>query len=1182
MERWRELGYVPDSQGEEEEDEDLAALLLASQDEKQTNKCDNGRTAGENEPESLPVSVLHEGEYEALGNKCTKPTTTQKSGRKRGIGKSESQSGEPEASGPTKRQRKQDDSSQRKEPERPAEQSKPFEPESSPDVLQMDDLVPRAALVRPSSRWKSALPHDEDDTSVLSTVSSSLSSVPQGLESPIPDAEESQQVLDGVVEQNDTSNSPDLDSDMLHISTKASLPDTDDVTIDAPLVHEEAAEIASTNPRNESPVAPQTDRKEPLRETPCNDVATSQSFEEREPQGDAPRTFTNTLNQSEDQSSGDRPVLEQPQEVPHSPPKYHGRALRPRTVLQEKPYQVELARYALFCKQQGIPFHMPKSREHLHEQQRQHGHRPGDADEINPNEEESQEYLDVVRDGGDDVSEDDDEQLASHERPLEERSVSRHFSRHSSLLRRPSRLPGTGPSMNDDADGSFDVLSKKRKTSHTYSRSHAPSMALSRYQQQLPTAEDSTERHQDVAKSITQGAGNDQSLIELLNIPEVPSSQAGSDQDTPRPQETSIIALLNELGQDDFGTIENNEFEFQEGSPSQEPRSKQRLHPNISQEVRELAAESDSESEAIGEPDANEIVTISDNDPIVDPTAGSDSDTPDAGIPSSSPNNDAPEPRDLQRLQKRIKGVLPASWVRLEMKLQQEKDKAMKDRERKRREATIAMRRARTDGKGVAQPITKGGRRNDAGKEATEQGQEPRRGFVSDFLGEDALEDSSDSEDNLAQPSAAAQSRQLADDPLRQLDLAGRPLDDGDIPEDNWIDYMLPPVHRGTRRLAPSDGERKRKKQARLGFESAQGMMTDISRPRQTSSRHPSLHKTNVPFSSVGGGRQSTWRADSSTAHPSWVKTIPGRGLPISTGGNLPTPSSSNKTTSSTSIRNQATKLRQSRIDDIARTTTGQRGVASSAPSPRQLQRSASERSAPPALTAVSDGPTHHGAHAKPVSAPRRQHLQKGRMNDYSTRKGYVLTSGRREALRPAGLENTALPIRLEKHALKKVASTNQSHIRGDTNVVQPILPGGANAPGNHGPSLVQANPQLQRYLYGDENDSPAWTADGHDTQTLTTEKDGEHIRHLPNHSKPREDGRTRDEDRVKTATYSNGPIIQKSCRLKGLNNLDTFITTSFGISHLPAGTYFHSSTIIGSGEIASALNVDSRPLDTD
>lgn len=136
--------------------------------------------------------------------------------------------------------------------------------------------------------------------------------------------------------------------------------------------------------------------------------------------------------------------------------------------------------------------------------------------------------------------------------------------------------------------------------------------------------------------------------------------------------------------------------------------------------------------------------------------------------------------REIQRLRRKIKGVLPASWLRLDLKQQEEK--RLKSSQR-RREAHSANSMEPT--KGVARKITRP-------KDSSVASPSHRR--ISNFAldlsdSEDSRSDSGDARSDKDDSRQALAGLVGFDDPFN--DVA-----DDDIPEDNRIDYMFPSASR--------------------------------------------------------------------------------------------------------------------------------------------------------------------------------------------------------------------------------------------------------------------------------------------------------------------------------------------------------------------------------------------------
>ncbi|KAI5290686.1 hypothetical protein KEM54_000756 [Ascosphaera aggregata] len=1177
MERWRELGYVPDSQEEEEaeEEEDLEALLLNSPVDELRAKTIGQIVRTDKKPDA---HTSDEDDIVEQGHQ--KPTATPKYGRKR------RKSGLPRGENNTTLQRPKRWRHQmatgleqtRCEPE----QLQPIEPESSPDVLQSDDVLSRPMLVRPSRDWKEALPHHDDDDdalSTLSTMSSSLSTVLSfpTLQEPFHTAEERSQPIEATIERGHSPGSSINGENHVHHGIQ-----------EEPYPSSDKRDNAASS--NKSPSIQNQNLP--------SDHNLSQHLDE--PSGDTRSASPGALISQKSESRHTPSFHEEPRrEERHSPPRYHGRALRPRTVLQERPYQVELARYALFCRQQGIPFHMPKSREHLREQQRQNGHQMEDFEDGSAGAEESQEYLDVVGRSGADMVEDEESQVVNDDGTTARKTARRHLSRPSGLLRGSLNIASRN-SAEIPTDKLHAVIFKKRKTSHSLLRLHTPSKDVRQIQRRrilsLSDSEDDSLPSRN--ENSTQRVDHGQSLVNLLNIPEVPSSPLEPGQATGKPQEKSMIALLDELEKDELFTFEGDQMSRQHRPASTQPPSERWSHLYQSRDIVELSDQSGIGAAAPLNNKVQETLIVSDDGSDTNSNADSDASSTSTSVQSSS-SGDTPGSRELQKLQKRIKGVLPASWIRLEMKLQQEKEKTKRREERRRREAASGGRRgARTDGKGVAHVISRE-RRGSAPSRASKEDDQPRRRFAPDFLEDDAIHNGSSSGEEVAgrDPTILDSPIRPVDDTSGQLVLSEWSLGDGDIPEDNRIDRMIPSHSRRVGYSAPASGRLKRRKQARLNFDAAQTPILSLHVPpvAANSISSPLWHavgayKRNPSATqfSIGKGAELTRKRMADIgADASWIQTTPREFLrsesskSFKTAGKLPAALSSDTFAHTTSTHQQRTKLRQSRLEGLGNVGAFRSKPLGSVPGPRQLRRSASDCSAFAVANVTPAGSAPAGIDSNPKGQTKRPGHEKHRTFGHTVRRDYVLTSGRREALRPAGLENVTLPTPLERGTLKRVES-----MKGPEGIINQAT----NWSGSKClrlPTSAPANPQLERYLYGDENDDFIWAAHLHDNHDLASGRHEQHHRRTHKQRKLRQNGvdntGATSGDAVKRVDQRNPTLeqpVMTHCQLKGLEMLDTFPTIDFGITYLSTDAYFYSSTFIGSGEFSRAIRVDDRPLD--
>ncbi|KAI5294220.1 hypothetical protein KEM55_006720, partial [Ascosphaera atra] len=431
---------------------------------------------------------------------------------------------------------------------------------------------------------------------------------------------------------------------------------------------------------------------------------------------------------------------------------------------------------------------MPKSREQLREQQRRHGHQSADG------EEESQEYVDAGNGTPDEESQESPVVPPSSKTRKDNAGHLRNM--HLSRPSHAARPSGTGSS------GGAQV--------HATSRLHIPKRRKLTHAQSLTQQQPSRTR-QSRSLSLSNSDDDRSARHQQTNAPLAGSQMATSDivpePSSPKPRK-SMLALLNDLDNMDIYTSDHEgEAPTRPVGDASTPSARHHTSQGLAQDIIDLAASSDPEigPHADGASISGSASGVSDSD--------SESNSSNTSTPTTSP---VPDSRELEHLQKRIKGVLPASWVRLEMKLQQEREKAAKERERKRAVEAAKERRARNDAKGVAQVIRRGTRGANLAN-----GRSAQRPSLAESLGDGVEGDESSSEESIGPanaPSATAPDFFSVDQP-GQLNLSGFPLDDGDIPEDNRIDYMLPPVSRGPRTSHQRSSNGQKKKQSRLNFD---------------------------------------------------------------------------------------------------------------------------------------------------------------------------------------------------------------------------------------------------------------------------------------------------------------------------------------------------------------------------
>ncbi|CEO60450.1 hypothetical protein PMG11_05077 [Penicillium brasilianum] len=553
------------------------------------------------------------------------------------------------------------------------------------------------------------------------------------------------------------------------------------------------------------------------------------------------------------------------------------------------------------------------------------------------------------------------------------------------------------------------------------------------------------------------------------------------------------------------------------------------------------------------------------------------------------------EDRRIREMQRRTRGVLPASWVRLNAE-KSEKHKAGQSN----RHVPV-----RIDGKGVAKKITRkpeqAGRANGPGR------------ALFDFADFDESEDDDDQSTNISPPL----NKDFEERSAGRVELENAFDRDGDAMEDNRIDYMLAPVSRkqsGPRekrkslkrvKSKESSGQTERRlKKARL---QRQTRLTDSSyggrRMKQTSSRSaPRLGILDAPdvaarpreelpqFLRIAArgarsrrdqGRQSPTRkfvqlssrvdtADANQSLPDWKKGA----IPRARTTRAPSKPRKRETLSglSSGPGRAAPVVRSSHITNhfsVANIEILSDHDDSPVPAPAPI-RSPSV----PVELAVSQS-----ANANPV--PPAQSERRG--HQWIVQRNMPITSLRRNDPRPAPTSLAAptgnqsaskdmfrrsLTLLNRRYRHENSSRAFQSSLTLDRYISDKgtlssptLLKPSSMAPGDidirtSDPKSLPARRRLKKHrptrinLESDEfvqNQALITTiSDDWDSPTIT-------------HSAP-----------AGTSTFSLG----------GLVNWQRSYSIDFGVLPLHDGTFFHESTFIGSGEISRSLHIAKRDMD--
>ncbi|KAJ5688749.1 hypothetical protein N7462_003141 [Penicillium macrosclerotiorum] len=190
----------------------------------------------------------------------------------------------------------------------------------------------------------------------------------------------------------------------------------------------------------------------------------------------------------------------------------------------------------------------------------------------------------------------------------------------------------------------------------------------------------------------------------------------------------------------------------------------------------------------IDEPDDDD----DDDDETLRSAGGSNEDLhSDASQDSLVNINETPEEREIRAIQRRTRGVLPASWVRLNAQKSEKQNSIRHNRH------GVPV---RTDGKGVAKKIVR--RARHSGNIT------PQANRALFDLGDSDESDDENPGPGNANPENVGEDEKL----LERVEFEDSFDPDGDILEDNRIDYMLAPISRN----AGSGGKRKGLKRGKL------------------------------------------------------------------------------------------------------------------------------------------------------------------------------------------------------------------------------------------------------------------------------------------------------------------------------------------------------------------------------
>lgn len=568
----------------------------------------------------------------------------------------------------------------------------------------------------------------------------------------------------------------------------------------------------------------------------------------------------------------------------------------------------------------------------------------------------------------------------------------------------------------------------------------------------------------------------------------------------------------------------------------------------------------------------------------------------DASQESSAGLNETAEEREIRRIQRQTRGVLPASWVRLHAQQRLEQQEAG---QQNRNGA-----HGRSDAKGVARKVVRKARNP---QESTHQQQ---NGLI-DFG------DSDDSDE--VQGSKNDQHAHDNDDERFARDVTFEdPVDQGgDLMEDNRIDYMLPTVSRNQsdsygkrnlKRAKPKESNTSKERQAKKARLKRQTRLTDTSyggrrtkRPSTPSVPRLSIldapdvatrpRKEQPAFLRVAArkarsrqdkGRQSPTRkflqlgskVDTSDANQSlrdWRKGAirqtklarpqqkPRKRQPLAPISNKPLP------------RPNTQKTRT--LHEFA------------APDPEviDLDSQSAQKQAPRAADAIAPAPPAPSTNGQALG---RSAQPEQRGHQWMVRRNAAISSLQRNTIRPAAA-SLAGPASSQA-ASQAMFSRSLTQLNKDYRQKQKAQP--------LKPSLT-----LDRYLSDTRSLDLAATpipkafassSTNIDEKTLAahTRRNRRLKKQKPNHINLESEEYLQDEEPTPAvpvtanvfAAAQTEPANSSYFSVGGLSNWQSSYSVDFGTAPLRHGTFFHESTFIGSGEFSRSLQTSKRDLDKD
>lgn len=573
---------------------------------------------------------------------------------------------------------------------------------------------------------------------------------------------------------------------------------------------------------------------------------------------------------------------------------------------------------------------------------------------------------------------------------------------------------------------------------------------------------------------------------------------------------------------------------------------------------------------------------------------------------SNSDMDDDPEDQEraVKALQRKIKGVLPASWLRLDQEKQ--KDKISSTQRNRDRAASHRPENA----KGVAKKIEK---KTDSGATPNARAQIISLSHLAD--------DDNDESDGGDDGPLTEENQQLTladvvgfEDPSFDQDLGD------DIPEDNRIDNMFPPVPRdpsasgsrkqGAKRQRTEKGtmrtgnEKKRprlKRQARLTDPALEGRGM-----KQSSSRAPRVPRLGILDAPDVAERPRQEQPAFLRVAARQARSRQDRGRRSPTKKFFDLGSRNDTEDANMPLRNwRRGKLRQTRLGPLSRprerqplmnlSTNGQdmrhnpegRTARDAGPSSVHIAGEAvqsEENNTAPERVLELNVPAPMAPTSKRDIMLRRPRLAEVQGNKWIVRRNLAITSLKRNTPRPAGLEVENTGSNMSPSVFQRSLSVlNQDYWRRRAHQMQ------------------RPNLTLDRFLSdGVASATPRAVQKAAVPAECSSRFNGTSLNAQP--QPRRRQLKKRPPQRLNLDTIerqepptisSPNPVLsvidvdadgpQPNPRTSGkLSGFQRTYTIDFDVAPLYPGTFFHESTFVGSGEFARSLELSSRDMDED